>query len=64
MSDEQKRCLACDRDDEQIPLVPLEYRGSRMWICPQHLPVLIHDPAQLADRFPGARGLSPVKPSS
>ena len=57
----RKACLACERDDSQTPLVPLEYRGTRYWICPQHLPVLIHDPAQLVGRLPGAEGLRPAE---
>ena len=55
MSDEQlNRCLACGRGSELTPLIPLEYRGERIWICPQHLPVLIHDPGQLVGRLEGA----------
>jgi hypothetical protein len=54
------RCLACDRDASTTPLVPLEYRGARTWICPQHLPVLIHDPARLVGRLEGAENLRPA----
>ena len=53
-------CLACGRSREQTPLLALEYRESRLWICPQHLPVLIHDPHQLVGRLPGAENLSPA----
>jgi hypothetical protein len=35
----------------------MEYQGSTYWICPQHLPILIHKPAQLADKLPGAERL-------
>lgn len=52
-------CLACGRDADAIPLIRLEYRGSNVWICPQHLPILIHDPAQLIGKLPGAEGLKP-----
>jgi hypothetical protein len=37
------------------------YRDSRLWICPQHLPVLIHDPAQLIGKLPGAENLRPAE---
>ncbi len=57
----EKQCLACGRDDGQTPLIPLEYQGSRLWICPQHLPVLIHDPARLVGRLPGAENLRPAE---
>lgn len=52
-------CLACKRDSEQTPLLPLEYRGARIWICPQHLPILIHDPQRLVGVLPGAENLAP-----
>jgi hypothetical protein len=52
-------CLACDRGSAVTPLIKLEYRGAAFWICPQRLPILIHDPARLAGRLPGAVGLEP-----
>ncbi len=52
-----KVCLACGRGPEEVPLLALEYRGGSFWICPQHLPVLIHKPSQLAGRLPGAESL-------
>ncbi len=55
-----QQCLACQRGTDVTPLIPLEYRDSTVWICPQHLPVLIHDPAQLIGILPGAEGLSPA----
>lgn len=53
-------CLLCDRDSDATPLLTLDYRGSTFRICPQHLPVLIHDPAQLVGRLPGAESLEPA----
>ena len=53
-------CLACHRGSDATPLIALEYRGSRIWICPQHLPILIHDPGQLVGVLPGAENLSPA----
>ena len=54
-------CLLCERTDAQTPLVALRYRGEALWICPQHLPVLIHDPHALADVLPGAGELAPAE---
>ncbi len=54
-------CLACGRGQDATPLVALTYRGSPLWICPQHLPVLIHDPTQLVGRLPGAEHLRPAE---
>jgi hypothetical protein len=52
-------CLLCKRDSEVTPLLALEYRGTTIRICPQHLPVLIHDPARLVGILPGAEALQP-----
>ena len=52
-------CLLCDGDSDATPLLTLEYRGSTIRICPQHLPVLIHDPARLIGVLPGAEQLQP-----
>lgn len=58
---DEKTCLACDRGSDEVPLLALEYRGRALWICPQHLPILIHDPARLVGRLPGAEGLEPAE---
>ena len=62
VTDEQteRHCLACKRDSHATPLVQLVYRDSALWICPQHLPMLIHDPASLVGVLPGAENLSPA----
>ena len=56
-----KRCLACGVGPDAAPLITLEYRGAAYWICPQHLPILIHDPGRLIGKLPGAEGLSPAE---
>jgi len=58
MSD--KVCVACERNSAVVPLITLEYRGSEFSICPQHLPVLIHDPGGLVGRLPGAEEMEPA----
>ncbi len=61
MSDERKaECLACQRNAHETPLIPLDYGDRRIWICPQHLPILIHDPARLIGVLPGAEKLRPA----
>ena len=51
-------CILCQRTSDETPLITLEYRETTMRICPQHLPVLIHDPARLIGILPGAENLS------
>ena len=61
MSEEKaQQCLACERGSDVTPLIRLEYREQALWICPQHLPVLIHDPGQLVGRLAGAEHLRPA----
>lgn len=55
-----KQCLVCHRDDSATPLVVAEYRGGHIRVCPQHLPILIHDPARLIGLLPGAENLEPA----
>jgi hypothetical protein len=47
-------CLYCNRTSDQIPLLSVRSQGQDYWICPQHLPVLIHTPEKLANILPGA----------
>ena len=54
MTDDKTFCLVCQRTSDEIPLISFRYRGSGLWICPQHLPILIHDPTKLAEVLPGA----------
>ncbi|MFQ5349078.1 MAG: hypothetical protein ACE5EG_01400 [Thermoanaerobaculia bacterium] len=60
MSHDKATCVACDRDDTQVPLLRLIYRTGEFHICPQHLPILIHDPARLVGLLPGAEEMSPA----
>lgn len=53
-------CLACGRREQETPLLELAYRGGKVWICPQHLPVLIHDPTALVGKLAGAEQLRPA----
>ena len=52
-------CLYCERNSDEVPLIALRFHGKEFWICPQHLPILIHEPSQLADKLPGIENLSP-----
>lgn len=60
-SPDASTCIACGRGSDVVPLISFEFRGRLMRICPQHLPVLIHDPAQLVGRLAGAETLTPAE---
>ena len=49
-----KNCIICKKDEDQIPLVKFDYKQTSFWICPQHIPVIIHDPTQLEGLLPDA----------
>jgi len=54
-----KSCVMCGRGPQDTPVLRFEFRDAAFWICPQHLPVLIHDPSQLVGRLAGAERLAP-----
>ena len=53
------RCVNCERTVEEVPLLSLTHRHGAAYICPQSLPILIHEPQQLMDKLPGAEALQP-----
>jgi hypothetical protein len=53
-------CLLCERDSEAVPLISLLYQRRNIHVCPQHLPVLIHDPGQLVGLLQGAETFRPA----
>jgi hypothetical protein len=52
-------CLVCQRDSNSVPLISIDYRGGTFRICPQHLPILIHQPDLLVGTLEGAETLEP-----
>jgi hypothetical protein len=58
---ETHKCIACERTSDEVPLLTLEYQGGVFNICPQHLPVLIHDPTRLTGRLAGAENMQPAE---
>lgn len=61
MTHSKMYCLYCEQDSSQVPLITITFQGKDLWICPQHLPVLIHSPAKLAEKLPGLAQLSPAE---
>lgn len=50
----QKDCLVCGRNQQEIPVTEWYYQESSFFICAQHIPVLIHDPQKLIGLLPNA----------
>ncbi len=55
--EDPKKCVYCGVESHEIPLVALTYREQNYFICPEHIPVLIHEPGKLAGKLPGAEKL-------
>ena len=51
---ENNICLNCGSSEQEKPLLTIKYKSNEIYICPQCLPVLIHKPANLAGKLPGA----------
>ena len=58
MTDQQPACLHCQRTSDQVPLVHLVYGANDYYICPQDLPILIHEPQKLTGKLPGVENLT------
>jgi len=58
MSEPESKCLVCQRSKYEIPLVRLQFGNDDYFICPQHIPVLIHHPEELIGKLPGADKLN------
>ncbi len=56
-----KICLNCQKTEEAIPLVTLQFQGHEVYICSQCFPTLIHSPAKLAGKIKGAERITPAK---
>jgi hypothetical protein len=56
-----KKCLSCNRSENEIPLVTLTYSSKPAYICSHCLPLLIHHPEQLIGRLKGAENIPPAE---
>ncbi len=58
MENSSAACLVCGSTNQDVPLIGFIFKDQQYWICPQHLPILIHKPGQLADKVPGIKTTS------
>ena len=54
---QSKEYLVCKSPSTEIPVTKFYYQESEFYICPQHIPILIHNPQQLIGLLPGADSL-------
>jgi len=50
----ERKCLVCDTPSTEVPVTKFYYKESEFYICPQHMPVIIHNPQQLIGLLPDA----------
>tara|TARA_R110001583_G_scaffold177176_2_gene332193 strand:+ start:15018 stop:15197 length:180 start_codon:yes stop_codon:yes gene_type:complete len=49
-----KECLVCKKSSIEIPVTKFYYQESEFYICPQHMPTIIHNPQELIGLIEGA----------
>ena len=54
MENTEITCIVCKQSENEVPLILMKYKGKELRICPQHVPVLIHDPQKLVGLVDGA----------
>ncbi len=64
MEENSITCLYCERDQNTVPLILIKYQNEDWWICPPHLPLLIHQPHKLVGKLPGAEKLVEISDGS
>lgn len=50
-ADANLNCLNCGNPENQVPLISIRFGGQPLWVCSQCMPVLIHEPQQLANKL-------------
>ena len=60
MNENQLKCFYCSREANQVPLINFAYHGKDWQVCPQHLPILIHEPQKLDGILPGSENFLPA----
>lgn len=50
----KRECLVCKKSSTETPVTKFYYQESEFYICPQHIPVLIHKPQELVGLLDGA----------
>jgi hypothetical protein len=59
MPENETHCVVCEQTEQQVPLLAIQFKEQTYWICPQHLPMLIHKPQTLVGKLPGVENLQP-----
>jgi len=50
----EKACIVCKKSSQETPVTKFYHKDSEFYICPQHIPILIHNPQELVGLLEGA----------
>jgi hypothetical protein len=53
-------CLNCNRSENEMPLIVLQYKGDTIYLCSGCLPILLHSPAKLSGKLTDAESIQPA----
>lgn len=48
-------CLNCGASEMDRPLLTLKFQGKEVYLCPQCMPIMIHQSQQLEEKLPGMK---------
>jgi hypothetical protein len=55
----KEKCLNCEVNEDEKPLLAIRYQNEQLFICPQCLPILIHKPSNLAEKIHNVQKIQP-----
>ena len=58
MDKKKPACVLCGKSDKELPLIKLSYNSTDYFLCPEHMPMLIHEPTALVGKLPGAENMN------
>ncbi len=57
---QELKCIVCQANENDMPIIKLAYKGEELGICPAHMPMLIHNPEKLVGVVEGAENMKGV----
>jgi hypothetical protein len=55
------QCVNCDRSEEEMPLVNIQYKGENIFVCSGCMPILLHSPAKMVGKLQDAEKIQAAK---
>ena len=55
------QCINCDHSEEDMPLINIQYKGKKIFVCSGCMPILLHSPEKMAGKLTDADKIQPAK---